>query len=350
MPPPLPEPSKPFRASIQPQPISRYYPDQPPSPAPHHPQRAPSRHASIALAPQPRIVVDQYGNRFVEAPAPQERQMSVVPITRPGDHDPRYEPPRRPTIVRNLSYEVGPDGLHYVRRVPSPTSPRYVQRAPSPVAPRYVQRAPSPVSPRYARPANHFEQGGYIDESYTRGENGVRVIGHADDQGAARFDNFARPREPVTRLQSVRPVSHYEGPRVQSVRPEQERVVNFRPVPISYDTPRIQSLQPERDRMGSVRPVTGQYEMPREQFARVQSVRPEQERIVSLGGRREVIPRPVSIRPEETYMRPVGPYVDERPMYTYVPEPQERRYVEDGAYNDRVVYEAPGSGSRRNVQ
>ena len=262
--------------------------------------------------------------------------MSIVLTGRPDDHEIRYEQPRRPTIIRNPSYEVGSDDRHYAQRAPSPTSPRY------------MQRALSPVSPRYARPVNDFDNERYDDESYvTRGDN-VRVIDHPNNQRAANFENFARPREPVTRLQSVRPVSHYEVPRVPSVRPEHERIV--RPMPAPYEASRIQSLQPEHDRMVGMRPITSQYEMPREQFARVHSVRPEQERIVSIGGRREVGQRQVSVRPEDTYMTLPGPVGDERPRYTYVPEAQSRRYVSDDVFNDRVVYEASAGGNRRVIQ
>ena len=289
--------------------------------------------------PQPRIVVDQYGNRFVEAPAPQERQMSIVPIARPDDHGFRYEQPRRPTVIRNPSYEIGHDGRQYVQRAPSPTSPRY------------VQRAPSPVSPRYARPVHNFDIERYIDDPYAPRSDNVRVISHTDDQGVANFEKFPQPRDPVTRLQSVRPVSRFEAPRMSSVRPEQERAVNVRAMPAPYDGSRIQSMQPEHDRMVNIRPMVGQYEIPREQFARVQSVRPEQERIVSLDARREVIQRQASVRPgpDDMYLRRPGPVVDDRPRYTYLPEPQERHYVQE-EFNDRVMYDAPRSGSRRIMQ
>ena len=296
--------------------------------------------------------------------------MSVVPIARPGDHEHLYEQPPRPIIMQRTSHEAGYDDRRYVQRAPSPTSPRYLQRAPSPTSPRYVQRAPSPTSPRYVqrapspnspryvqrvpsptpphftRPVNEINNARYVEEPYVpRGDN-VHMVSHTDNQGVARFEDFARPRDPVPRLQSVRPVSQYEASRVSSVRPGQERVVSMRPVPAPYEAPRIQSMQPEPEGMVSMRPMTSQYEMPREQFGRVQSVRPEPERIVSLGGRRDMIQRQISVRPEEIYTRPAGPVVEERPRYSYVPESQDRRHVEDAAFNNRVVYEAPGSGSR----
>ena len=319
--------------------------------------------------PQPRIVVDQYGNRFVEAPAPPERQMSVVPIARPIDHEHSYEQPRRPIIIRKPSYEIGYDDRHYVQRAPSPTSPRYVQRVPSPTAARYVHRAPSPTSPRYvqrasspvspqyvqhpssppsshfARPVNEMNER-YAEEPYAPRGDHVRLVSRADSQGIARFEDFARPREPVTRLQSVRPVSQYEVPRMPSVRPGQDRVASMRPIPPPYEGPRIHSMQPEPER---IRPMSSQYEVPREQYGRVQSVRPEQERIVNLG-ERNMVQRQVSVRPEEIYVRPAGAVVEDRSRYSYIPESQDRRYVENDVLSNRVVYEAPGGGIRRPMQ
>ena len=108
-------------------------------------------------------------------------------------------------------------------------------------------------------------------------------------------------------------------------------------------------MQPEHDRMVHIRPMVGQYEIPREQFTRVQSVRPEQERIVSLDARRDVVQRQASVRPDDMYLRRPGPVVDDRARYTYVPEPQERHYVQE-EFSDRVMYDTPGSGSRRILQ
>ncbi len=102
-------------------------------------------------------------------------------------------------------------------------------------------------------------------------------------------------------------------------------------------------------RMSSVRPMGDQYEVPREQMSRGPSVRPEQARIVSLGGRRDDI-RQLSVRPEAMYARQPGPAVEERPQYQYVPEIQAQRYGTGVTYDDGVVFEAPRSGGRRIVE
>lgn len=281
-----------FRASVQP--IPRYGGDRSPSPALRHVQRSPPPRQGSVVMPPParRIVVDQYGNRFVEAPVPVERQASIIPLGRPSDLEPRYEPVRA-TSVRMPSYEY-------------PAEPRYVQRATSPVSPRYVHRAGSPASPRYVeytpstRTRSMIPEQGRYHEGFAPPNDAFRVVSYPGSQ-TGRFEDMPRPRETV--------------------------------------------------RMASVRPMNSHYEFPREPVSRVQSARPEQERIVDLGARREMKPqsvRQVSVRPEEMYMRPAEP-VEDRPRYQYAPH-DGRQYSIDGAYEDRLVFEAPREPMRRIVQ
>lgn len=275
------------RAAIQPLPFSAYAP-QSPSPLPHQIQRQ----GSIAMAPPPRrIVVDQYGNRFVEAPTPalSERHVSAVPVARPSEYEPRYEPPMRAPTTRQPSMDVVYSDPRYVQRPPSPTSPRYVEYPPQ--AP--PGRAGSMV---YLDNDRHHER-----PAPRRTDSGM--VHYIDYPPTARLEEVSRPREVV--------------------------------------------------RMSSVRPVGNPYEIPREPLSRVPSVRPEQARIVSLSGRRDDVSqdnRQVSVRPEAIYTRPSGPAMEERPQYQYVPEPQGPRYVTNGSYDDGMVFEAPGSGGRRIVQ
>lgn len=79
-------------------------------------------------------------------------------------------------------------------------------------------------------------------------------------------------------------------------------------------------------RMQSARPVERQYEVPREQVTRMQSVRPQQPRIVQLGER-----------------------VESHPRYMYVNEGQDRGYVEE-VTDDGSIYEAGGIASERQVR
>ena len=269
--------SQQYRKSAQP--LPRYGPDRSPSPTLHHmPRSPPPRQGSVVMAPPSRrIVVDQYGNRFIEAPVLPERQMSIVPLGRPNDYDSRYEPARA-TSVRNPSFE------HQAET-------RYVQRAPSPVSPRYIEYAPSTRTRSLIPESDRYREGAYPPPS-----DSIRVVRYPDSR-MSRFEEMSRPGEAVTRMPSVRPVG---------------------------------------------------YEMPREPIGRVQSVRPERDRIIDLSGRRENMPQPlrqVSVRPEEMYVRQAEP-VEERPRYQYAPEP-ERRYFTDGTYDERVVFESARDPIRR---
>jgi len=278
------------RAPIQPLPLSAYAP-QSPSPLPHQIQRPSPRQGSIAMAPPPRrIVVDQYGNRFVEAPAPapalSERHVSAVPAARPSEYEPRYEQPVRAPSIRHPSMDVLYGDPRYVQRPPSPTSPRYVEYPPQ--AP--PGRAGSMV---YLDNDRHHER-----PAPRRTDSGM--VHYIDYPPTARLEEVSRPREVV--------------------------------------------------RMSSVRPVGNPYEVPRDQMSRIPSVRPEQARIVSLSGRRDDVSqdsRQISVRPEAIYTRPSVSAMEERPQYQYVPEPQGPRYVTSGSYDDGLVFETPRSAGRR---
>ena len=284
------DPARPHRASIQPQPTSGYGNERSPSPLFRQVQRSPPRQESIAMAPPPRrIVVDQYGNRFVEAPAP-ERQMSVVPIARPSEYEHRYEQPSRATSVRHPSIDVSQGEPRYIARPPSPTSPRYVE---------YPPQAPPVRTRSIVYLDNDRHQQGYVPP-----RDDARMVNYIDYQTNARLEEPPRPREEMTR-------------------------------------------------MSSVRPLGSQYELPRGQISRIPSVRPEQDRIISLSGRSDMIPhvnRQVSVRPEDMYIRPSVPAMEERPRYQYVPEIPQRQYATNGAYDDGLVFEAPRSAGRRIVQ
>lgn len=279
------------RAPIQPLPLSAYAP-QSPSPLPQHIQRPSPRQGSIAMAPPPRrIVVDQYGNRFVEASAPalSERHVSAVPVPRSNEYEPRYEQPVRAPITRHPSMDVVYGDPRYVQRPSSPASPRYIEYPPQ--AP--PGRAGSIIYLDNDRPPERPAQ--------RRTDSGM--VHYIDYPPTARLDEVSRPREVV--------------------------------------------------RMPSVRPMGNPYEIPRDQMSRVPSVRPEQARIVSLGGRRDDVSqdsRQVSMRPEAIYTRPSVPGMEERPQFQYVPEPQGPRYVTSGSYDDGLVFEAPRSAGRRIVQ
>lgn len=171
---------------------------------------------------------------------------------------------------------------------------RYVRRAPSP---QYVEYHPAPTSRQMVDRENEQMYG---DEVYLPRNDGIRAVEYSEPRAAGHYEEVVRSREGLIRTQSVRPAAG------------------------------------------------GLYEEPREQIARIQSVRPEQDRVISLERRREVVPqvsRQVSVRADDTFSRPVTYTGAERPGYRYMTEAQERRYVDE--IPDEVVYEAPRSAGRR---
>ena len=285
-----------YRASAQPPPMSTYGPERSPSPPFRQSQRSPPRQGSIAMAPPPRrIVIDQYGNRFVEAPAPAvaERQVSTVPVALPSEYEPRYEQPVRASVIRAPSVDVSYGEPRYTQRPSSPTSPRYIE---------YPPQGPPQAPPGRARSIVYLDNDRH-HEGHTAPRADNSMVHYIDYPQSARLEGISRPRE-VTR-------------------------------------------------MSSVRPMPSQYEIPREQISRIPSVRPEEGRVVSLGSRREDFPqvsRQVSVRPEEVYMRQPMPLTEERPRYRYVQDPQEQRYAANGSYEDGLVFEANRAVGRRIVQ
>ena len=237
-----------------------------------------------SMAPPRRIVIDQYGQKYFEAPLSSDRQASVIPLGRATEFVSRYEPHvGRSTSVRDHPTMEIYDDRQYRRRAPSPLSPRYVQYHSDP-KPRQVFEGESGEL--------------YGGEAYAPHSSEVRMVSQAEPRPLERFED-ARPREMFARTQSVRPAS-------------------------------------------------GQLEEARGHISRVQSVRPEQDRVINLDRRPEIAPyrsRQVSIRDDDAFVRPSRGGV-EGAKYRYVPERQERRYVEEFR-NEDVVFEAgPGSGRR----
>lgn len=308
-----------YKASVQPQ-QTTYVNGRSPSPVRRMPQSPVGRH-SIMMAPPPRrIVVDQYGNQFEELPAPRDRQVSVIPMQREGDYDPRYaQVVPRTANVRHPRYIDGDEEGQYVRRVPSPTSPTYVEY-PQPTRARQV------IGPRGEL---------YEDDPYTIRSDGPRVMQYSDARPPARYAESQAPaphyeevhsaREGTVRMQSVGPTErHYEGPP-----PPQEEMV----------------------RMQSVRPVERHYEVSQERIQRVQSVRP-QPRIVSLGEKPESGPqivRQVSVRPESGAGRQIEYVPNDRQRYQYASQRQEGGYIE-AMQEESGLHEGQVTGARRVMQ
>lgn len=264
-----------YRASVQPQAVAYTRMGPPPdrslSPELRPVQYSPLERDPATMAPPARrIVIDQYGNKYYEAPLVAETRASVAPAQRYANESvnpfERLDPPapRRASVHPQLA-KVYDDG-GYVRTVqsPAPTSPNYVE---------YYQPAKqvSTTSRQQAYEAR--------EEVYQDGDGVVRVLEYPQ-RATQRYEQIPRPREGVTRTQSVRP-------------------------------------------------STSQYELPREHTPRVQTVQPEHERIIELGGRRAVrVPagRQVSVRPDDGYERAPVYLATERPRYQYVSDVQDSGY------------------------
>lgn len=239
-----------YRTSVQPEVMP--YVDRDSAPSPRF------REVSTMMAPPPRrIVVDQYGNQFYEhevapMPMPRPRQSSVVAYPRPTGH-------------ADESYQLsGP--RQSIARIPQPLdnghASNYIRNGPSPPPSRYVEFVP----PTHRRqPVDRSADVLYGNEPQLRREDGRRMIEYAPPHANGRYEEV-RPVEGITRISSVRPVSH-------------------------------------------------QYEGGPERLTRVQSVHPEGRRVVSLGN--EAISRDIrhtSVRPDDPYARPME-YAPPRPQY-----------------------------------
>lgn len=273
--------------SVQPLSISQNDRDRSFSPPPRS-NLSPTSLRPVAMAPPRRIVIDQYGQKYYEAPTMSDRQGSVIPLVRANEFVPRYEPHlARSTAIRDPQAIEVYDERQYRRRAPSPLSPRFIEYHSDP-------------KPRQLFDGETGQTHG--GEAYVPRTNETRMIDQPEPRSLEHFDDAGRPRENFPRTQSVRPAG-------------------------------------------------GPFEESHERIARVQSVRPEQERIIDLERRSEITPyrsRHVSIREDDAFARPSrGGF--ERPKYRYTPEVQERRYVEEFR-NEDVVFEAPPGLGRRPVE
>ena len=276
------------QASVQPQPRAH---DRPPSPPERQMHSSPLGPPPMSMAPPPRrVMVDQYGNRFLE---PEIRQESFAPFSRPPMHL-EYDQYGNRIVERYTSvapqseprYEHQPLRSQSVRRTfgDNESVPHQIRRPSSPASPIYVE---------YRRP--------------------VQVV---EPRGEGSGGDSYRGQYPRTRIvyQEARPTSSYEQSSDQREGPY---------------------------RVQSVRPMEDHYE----QTSRVQSVQP-QPRIIQLTERQAASPqvtRQVSLRPDDGYARPVnhgrGPHYQYAPQGGYSGE-----YVQTGP--DERFYDVPRVAQR----
>lgn len=282
--------SQQYRASVQPQSMTYTTHDRSPSPPVRRTQLSPGGRKSIAMAPPPRrIMIDQWGRECIEVPITSGRQLSIAPVTSRSEFTPRYEQNApRSASVRQPQLVSVDDEGQYIRRVSSPAAQSSFEY---PHLARSRQTIdPTPRSVAYA-------------ESYVPRNEGSRVVEYPESRLATRY---------------------LEGPE------QHERMV----------------------RMQSARPIEGEYEAPREQFTRVQSVRPQQPRIVKLGEKpdsRPQLSRQVSVVDDNGSVRPATYAMEERPRYQYAHHGQGRGYVEEDV-DDGGLYDTPESMGRWRLQ
>ena len=272
-----------YRASIQPQ--SATY-GRTPSPPVRQMQSSPLGPSSSLMAPPSRrVMIDQYGNRFLE---PEARRISVAPVTRPpmqpeyDQYGNRFAEQRYTSVVPQAEprYEQQPRvEVPHTTFVDEESAPHFVRRQTSPVSPQYTEYTrPIQVVERRDKPPSEY--------SYTGQHPSTRVIYRE-----------TRPDLPLEQSNEQR-----EG------------------------TYRVQSVRPMEDRY--------------EQIGRVQSVQP-QPRIVQIAERQPMSPhliRQASVRPSDGYPRPES-YVG-APKYQYAPsEGQNGSYYQE--VSEDGLYEAP---------
>ena len=223
-----------YRASVQPQ-RPNYAPEErPASPIVRYSRQPPTEPEMMPMAPPPRrIIVDEHGNKYYEAPVP-DRRASAMPEVRYAPEMPRHveQAPAIRASVRPENIRVYHDD-GYARRLasPQPPSPQYVQYRAS------VQ--PPPRQTIYEPPGG---------DDYRHRNDVVRVVERPQGR---RVEEYHKPREGATRMQSVRPGDmQYDMPteryhRVQTVQPEQHRYIDARDGPAYVREVREVGVRPE---------------------------------------------------------------------------------------------------------
>ncbi|KAG8528476.1 uncharacterized protein KY384_007394 [Bacidia gigantensis] len=223
---PLPPPQ--YRASVQPQlrePRNSIQDRQIPL--------SPTRRASVAMPPPSRrIVVDQYGNRYMEAPVPTERSLSMAPKDRHMEFNPNNEFVTTQNTYQQAQPILVDERGRYVQQFVSPTSPQFAEYSTPPKKrriiqldqdeadeiafdneSRYVQYEPR-AEPRYEMPGvrEHVQGEGTLQSRYEP-EHVSRVSSVRPQQPRIIRLGEHRDNTPnAIRQMSVRPEAAYSRP------------------------------------------------------------------------------------------------------------------------------------------
>ncbi|KAI0525906.1 hypothetical protein F5B22DRAFT_588212 [Xylaria bambusicola] len=199
-------------------------------------------------APPRRIVIDEYGREYLEPVRTPVSRQSVVPPTRPGDHEIVYErAPIRATSRVPAPEIIGEDGVIYRRASPGYAPRRVITQPEYGSGFRTYRERDYPMQPM-APPSQDFVQ--------IRGVPEHRLAEHL-------------PREFLSRAASVRPVESVPYERLASTRPDRQYAASVHPDARREIAPHVgadYSIRPtEMDipqRSYSVRPVERFYEQP----------------------------------------------------------------------------------------
>ncbi|MCJ1478067.1 hypothetical protein MMC13_006742 [Lambiella insularis] len=283
-----------YRASVQPQAVSYSRPGPRPdrslSPELRQVRYSPVQHEPLPMAPPPRrIVIDQHGHKYYEAPVPVERRSSVAPSSRyVNDPVNPFEQPssRRASVQPQVVRHHHNEGT-FVSSVqtPGPTSPRYVEYYP----------APEPV-----HDVSHQRLYEPREEVYRDRDNLVRVLEYPQDKPLRRYEDLQGVGDSIVRVRSVRPSGAHYG-------------------------------------------------MPREHVSRMQTVQPEQERIIELGSRRDPrgsVVRQIGARGDERYEKAPTYVTVDSPRYQYLSGSQPTDHVNGDAQGEILMESARNDGRR----
>ena len=160
----------------------------------------------VPMAPPPRrIVVDQYGNRFMES---LDQYQPIESTHSADDHGRRHDRPTVPPI----------EGRDSILMPPAPPPDRAI----SPAVSRHEYPAPRTMQVLDRTTGRIVEEREYIPR-----ENRTQSVAYAPPPMREGYEELSGPQD-VVRMQSVRPA--YDPPydrsvRVQSLHPEQERFI-----------------------------------------------------------------------------------------------------------------------------
>ena len=227
------------RPSVQPRHVS--YGRSPSPPTRNMSPAGPS--PTIMAPPPPRVLMDQYGNEFLES---EIRQVSVAPINR-SQMPPRYDDvgdrvtEQRYTSVRPQAeprYEQQRPRVEVIRNAfaDDERTPRFVDQQHSPASPTFLD---------YSRPVQVIQRHDQVpgDGSYDRDYPTTRVI-YQERRPESIYEPSNSQRDENYQVQNLRPVEdRFERiSRVSSVQPRVVQITERPPV------------SPYVGRQGSVRP------------------------------------------------------------------------------------------------